>query len=75
MDSRRSSFEYIQDPEDLRDLLLGGILDKARHAAGTQFASAVRICLGRRQWSDLEEWQIQKTMRQLVLEPLSSCCI
>lgn len=64
----------FKNPEDLRALLLGSILDKTAHAAGTQFASAIRFCLEKRRWSDLEEWEVQKMMRQRVLEPLRACC-
>ena len=75
MDSKLRNSEYIRDSEKVRDLLLGKILDRARHAAGTQFASAVRVCIDRRQWRNMEEWETQKTIRQLVLEPLGSCCV
>ena len=71
MSSRGKDFK---NPEDLRALLLGSILDKTAHAAGTQFASAIRFCLEKRRWSDLEEWEVQKMMRQRVLEPLRECC-
>ena len=64
----------LKDPERLRMLLLGSILDRSAHLAGTQFSSAVRFCLEKRQWSELEEWQVQKMMRQRVLEPLRACC-
>ena len=74
MGSKGEDFENIKNPENLRALLLGSILDKTAHAAGTQFASAVRFCLEKRRWSDLEEWQVQKLMRQRVLEPLRACC-
>ena len=73
MSSAGEDFERIKDPENLRAILLGSIIDKAAHAAGTGFASAVRFCLEKRQWSELEEWQVQKMMRQSVLEPLRAC--
>lgn len=75
MDSKQDNFEHIKNPEILRDLLLGSILDKTKHAVGTQFASAAGFCLERRNWDNFEEWQIQNTMRQMVLEPLRSCCV
>ena len=68
------NFENIIDPEHLRTRLLGSTLDRAAHRVGTRFASAIRFCLERRRWSDLEEWQVQKMMRQNVLEPLKACC-
>jgi hypothetical protein len=75
MDSKQNNFEHIKNPEDLRSLLLGSILDKAAHAAGTEFASAIRFCLQQRKWDDFEEWLTQKMMRQMVLEPLRTCCL
>ena len=74
MDSKGTSLEQIKDPENLRKLFLGSILDRTAHAAGTKYASAVRFCLEKRRWGDLEEWQVQKMMRQMVLEPLRACC-
>lgn len=73
-EDKREIFENIIDPEHLRTLLLGSSLDKTTHMAGTRFASAIRFCLEKRRWSDLEEWQVQKMMRQSVLEPLKACC-
>lgn len=73
MSNKIEAFEHFKKSDALRLLLLGSILDKCAHAAGTQFASAVRFCLEERQWSDLEEWQVQKMMRQSVLEPLRAC--
>ena len=70
----RRNFEHIKHPEDLRMLLLGGILERTAHVAGTRYASAIRFCLEKRRWSDLEEWQVQKMMRQMVLEPIKACC-
>ena len=75
MDSKEKDFTHIKQPEKLRDLLLGGILEKAKHAAGTPFAEAVQFCLAKRQWNDLEEWQVQRMMRQKVLDPLILCCL
>ena len=72
--SKREDLENIKDPEHLRTLLLGSTLDKTAHLAGTRFASTIRFCLEKRRWSDLEEWQAQKMMRQSVLEPLKACC-
>lgn len=74
MDRKGRDFENIKNPEDLRMLLLGSILDRTAHAVGTKYASAIRFCLEKRQWGDLEEWQVQKMMRQMVLEPLKACC-
>ena len=73
-DSTGRNFEHIKGPENLRKLLLGSMLDKTAHAAGTKYASAIRFCLEKRRWDDLEEWQVQKMMRQMVLEPLKACC-
>ena len=74
MSGKLRDFEDVKNPENLRVLLLGSILDKTAHAAGTKYASAIRFCLEKRQWGDLEEWQVQKMMRQMVLEPLKACC-
>lgn len=74
MGGKGKAFEHIKNPENLRMQLLGSILDKTAHAAGTKYASAIRFCLEERRWGDLEEWQVQKMMRQMVLEPLKACC-
>ena len=74
MDSKGRTLEHSKGPENLRMLLLGSILDRIAHAAGTKYASAIRFCLEKRRWGDLEEWQVQKMMRQMVLEPLKACC-
>ena len=73
MDSKDKGFQHIKDPEDLREMILGSILDRAAHAAGTKFASIIRFCLEKRRWSGLEEWEIQKMIRHKVLEPLKAC--
>ena len=74
MDRKGGNFEHIKNPENLRMLLLGSVLDRTAHAAGTKYASAIRFCLEKRRWDDLEDWQVQKMMRQMVLEPLKACC-
>ena len=74
MDKNPVTFENIKGPEDLRMLFLGKYLDRTAHAAGTRYTSAIRFCLEKRRWGDLEEWQVQKMMRQMVLEPLKACC-
>lgn len=74
MGGKAKTFEHIKNPENLRMQLLGSILDRTAHAAGTKYASAIRFCLEERRWGDLEEWQVQKMMRQMVLEPLKACC-
>lgn len=74
MDSTGRNFETMKGPEGLRMFLLGSILDRTAHLAGTKYASVIRFCLEQRRWGDLEEWQVQKLMRQKVLEPLKACC-
>lgn len=67
MDSKRRNFEYIRDPEKLRDTLLGSAYAQLAHAAGTKYADAARVCFERRNWSALKEWQYQRAIRTEVL--------
>jgi hypothetical protein len=67
MDSKRRNFEHVGDPEKLRDTLLGSAYAQLAHAAGTRYADAARVCLERRDWSALEEWQYQRAVRTQVL--------
>lgn len=70
MDTRKKDFKYMKGPEDLREYLLSKTLKLAAHYAGTDFASAVRACLERRDWECLDEWEIQQTIREEVLARL-----
>jgi hypothetical protein len=72
MDNRKKGFEYIKDPEVLREYLLSKALNLVAHYAGSDFASAVRACLEKRDWERLDEWQIQQTIREEVLARLKT---
>ncbi|KAF5012413.1 hypothetical protein FDECE_1542 [Fusarium decemcellulare] len=73
LDSKRSNFDHVCNPEALRSLLLKVVSSKLAHAAGTRYAEAVRICLEKRRWKDLEDWESQKIVREKVLGPLMDC--
>lgn len=70
MDSKRSNFAHIQDPEKLHSFLLRVADQKVSHAAGTGYAEGVRICLKSKDWKEYEDWQFQKLVRDKVLRPL-----
>lgn len=70
MDSEKKKFAYIKDPERLRDFLLSEALEKLAHYTGTTYAASVRVCLERRDWENMEEWQIQRVIRGEILEGL-----
>jgi hypothetical protein len=70
MDSKKKNFEWIKDPEHLREHMLSKTLDRLAHYAGTSYASAVRVCLQKEQWEGMEEWQLQREVRENVLARL-----
>jgi hypothetical protein len=70
MDGERNKFAHINHPERLRDIILSDVLEKLAHYAGTPYTSSVRVCLERRNWEDMEEWQIQRVIRGEILEGL-----
>lgn len=74
MDDKRKGFEGIRNPESLRDLLLGAANERLAHAAGTKYSEAVQVCLSRTDWSQYEDWQSQRLVREKVFEPLRGAC-
>ncbi len=72
MDSKGSGFDYIRDPETLRDFLLAKASAKLAHAAGTKYAEAVRICFDRTAWKGYENWASQRIIRDKVIGPIAS---
>ncbi|CAG8978971.1 hypothetical protein HYALB_00012254 [Hymenoscyphus albidus] len=70
MDSKRSNFDHIQNPEKLMSFLLRVADEKVSHAAGTEYAEGLRSCRNSREWKQYENWQFQNLVRDKVLRPL-----
>lgn len=70
MDGKRKDFGYIRDPETLREFLLDRVVERVAHATGTKYGSAVQFCLAKQDWSNLEQWQSQRLVRENVLDIL-----
>lgn len=70
MDSKGTKTTTVKKPEYLRDFLLRANLAHISHSAGTQCAEAVKVCLERRSWTGLEDWQYQRVIRNEVLARL-----
>lgn len=70
MDKKRRAWVDITDPESLRHFLLRSADEKLAHAAGARYAEAVKCCLQQRDWKNLQDWQIQRLVRQEILGPL-----
>ncbi|KAF4943878.1 hypothetical protein FGADI_13094 [Fusarium gaditjirri] len=73
LDIKKRSFSHVSDPEALRTLYLKVASSKLSHTAGACYAEAVKTCLEKRQWKDLEDWESQKLVREKVLKPLREC--
>ena len=71
LDNQKKGFENIKTPEKFRDYLLSKALTLVGHYAGSEFASAARVCLERRDWESLDEWEIQEVVRADVLARLN----
>jgi hypothetical protein len=71
MDVKGNKFEYIKDPEKLRDILLFNALPRLEHAAGFSFGTAVKACFHRTMWKKLNDWHHQQKFRAEVLLPMS----
>jgi hypothetical protein len=69
MDNRKKDFEYMKGPEELREYLLSKT-NFVAHYMGSDFASAVRTCLEKRDWKSLDEFQTQQTVRDEILARL-----
>ena len=72
MDRKQMNFEYIMDPEKLRDIMLVNACAKLEHAAGSRYVDAVKICPHRTMWKGLEHWEHWQTVGQKKLVPISN---
>jgi hypothetical protein len=70
MDSKRSNFGHIQNPEKLLSFLLRIADEKVSYVAGTEYAEGVSSCLNSKGWKQYENWQFQNLVRDKVLRPL-----
>lgn len=70
MDAKGTKTTKAKKPEQLRDFFLGKNYAHLAHSAGTHYAEATKVCLERRGWTGLEEWQYQRVVRNEVLARL-----
>ena len=74
MDNKRKNFDYIKDPETLRDILIKTARSKLAHSAGKRYANAAIACLERETRKDYEDWEFQNHIRERIYSPVARGC-